>query len=585
MQDFFPEHAEVSSKTCRAFVQNMQKRPGIRTFARMNQPHAPKAAPCFHPFAQPVSEEELPGRFTYPFCYVPHPLCRKAAEEVQDYLACRADWQEELQGGKMFGVLLVRDKCGQTGYLAAFSGILAGQTIHPFFVPPVYDLLDPAGFFPGEEEEISALNRCIDSLRNNPHYTGLRQERQETEKRYAREMTEAKARSAEAKARRDRLRKDFPDDAELHRKLIAESQHEKASLRRLKLHQSETLEAFSQEIRAYEEEIERIRHERHARSAALQEKIFSHFLIYNARGQETDLYSLFMAFRGTPPPAGAGECAAPKLLQYAYRHGLHPLAMAEFWWGNSPKTEMRRHGHFYPSCKGKCEPILHHMLQGLRVEENPLRKDPFRDAELPAVYEDETVLVLRKPAGMLSVPGKTGAASVYEYVRRKYPEAEGPLVVHRLDMDTSGLLLVAKTKAAHQNLQAQFKNRTVRKRYTALLDGLCPTDEGRIDLPLCPDPCDRPRQMVSTEHGKPAVTTYRVSTRRDGRTRIAFFPHTGRTHQLRVHAAHPLGLNLPIVGDALYGHPAERLYLHAEFLEFVHPLSGEAIRVEDPAPF
>ena len=285
------------------------------------------------------------------------------------------------------------------------------------------------------------------------------------------------------------------------------------------------------------------------------------------------------------PPAGAGECAAPKLLQYAYRNGWQPLAMAEFWWGDSPKNEIRRHGYYYPACKGKCGPILKHMLQGLHVEENPLEADVHRDTELEIVYEDEWLSVVNKPAGMLSVPGKSDVDSVYGRVRRMYPEATGPMIVHRLDMATSGLILIAKTKKVHQNLQAQFKNRTVCKRYVAWLDGIVKEKEGRIELLLRPDPEDRPRQVVDAVHGKPAVTDYTVLHYHSGRTFISFIPKTGRTHQLRVHSAHLLGLNAPIVGDELYGKKANRLYLHAEYLGFVHPVSGGYVEIEKESGF
>ena len=339
------------------------------------------------------------------------------------------------------------------------------------------------------------------------------------------------------------------------------------------------------EIEAFETEIERLRTERKTRSAALQQRLFKQFQMLDACGRKRDLCDIFQDTAQKVPPAGAGECAAPKLLQYAYRSGLQPVAMAEFWWGDSPKNEIRRHGYYYPACKGKCEPILRHMLQGLQVEDNPLQNDSHRDTELEILYEDEWLLVVNKPAGMLSVPGKLDVDSVYQRVRRIYPEATGPMIVHRLDMATSGLLLIAKTKEVHQNLQAQFKNRTVRKRYVALLDGLVKRREGLIALPLRPDPEDRPRQVVDEVSGKPAVTLFETLICEAHRSRVLFFPQTGRTHQLRVHAAHPLGLDAPIVGDELYGKRAERLYLHAEYLAFRHPVSGRMIEVEKLAEF
>lgn len=269
--------------------------------------------------------------------------------------------------------------------------------------------------------------------------------------------------------------------------------------------------------------------------------------------------------------------------------------MAEFWWGDSPKNEIRHHGYYYPSCKGKCEPILQHMLQGLEVDENPLLNSIHEDEELEIVYEDEWLVVVNKPAGMLSVPGKEeDRDSVYHRLKKKYPDATGPMIVHRLDMATSGLLLVAKTKEVHQHLQAQFASRSIKKRYVAVLDGVTATVEktalppgrtGRIELPLCLNPLDRPRQIVSREHGKEAITEYRIISESEKHIRIAFYPLTGRTHQLRVHAAHPEGLSCPILGDELYGKKADRLYLHAEYIEFRHPISGKILRIQKEADF
>ena len=463
----------------------------------------------------------LPEQFTYPFHYTPHPLCVKAAEEVQAYLQTRTGWHSELQQGKMFGVLLVRTPEGETGFLAAFSGNLAGSNHHSYFVPPVYDLLNPEGYFKQEEARISELNSVL---------LGCSQE-------YAVKYKE----------------------------------------------------------------------ERKNRSIALQEWIFRQFRLRNALGEEEDILSIFKRTAHRNPPAGTGECAAPKLLQYAYLHGFQPLAMAEFWWGNSPKGEIRRHGHYYPSCRHKCEPILGFMLQGLDVEPNPLLTSVTDATLLETVYEDKYLLVVNKPAGMLSVPGKTGQASVLSILQERYPDATGPLLVHRLDMDTSGLLLAAKDKDIHTLLQKQFEGRSVKKRYVALLDGIPhgKKPKGFIRLPLRPDFDNRPLQMVCFEYGKPAVTRYELlppamsfrAERSEAKNldnnhvgvhevfRIAFYPETGRTHQLRVHAAHPDGLDCPIVGDPLYGRPSDRLYLHAEALEFRHPVTSQRMHITKEAPF
>ena len=534
-----------------------------------------------------ITDIPLPERFTYPFCYTPHPLCILAAKEVQSYLTRQTAWKDELRQGKMFGVLIVQTEHGETGYLAAFSGILAGKNLHPFFVPPVYDLLQPQGFFKIEEENISSINRNIRQLENDKAYAALSAELARTIQSAEDILATAKAQLKEAKTAREQRRKEKELNAQEEAELIRESQFQKAEYKRLERSWKARITTLQTQTEDWERRISALKSERKTRSAALQQKLFEQFGMLNYRGEVKNLCEIFGQTVHKTPPAGAGECAAPKLLQQAYLHGWKPIAMAEFWWGDSPKTEIRHHGHYYPACKGKCEPILQHMLQGLQVEENPMLKRmqvPSKNLEI--VYEDPWLSVINKPAGMLSVPGKEDAVSVYSLMREQYPEADSPLTVHRLDMATSGLMLIAKTKRVHQNLQAQFKNRLVRKRYVALLEGIVPKDKGTVDLPLCLNPLDRPRQMVHTEHGKPAITDYQVLERLDGkRTRIVFYPRTGRTHQLRIHAAHPLGLHCPIIGDELYGEKADRLYLHAEYLEFTHPITGETVRITKEAEF
>ena len=536
-----------------------------------------------HYFADSISLLSLPEKFTYPFHYTPHPLCVAAAGEVGRYLSTKGEWQGELRKGKMFGVLIVRTGEGEVGYLAAFSGILAGKNRHTYFVPPVYDVQEPDGFFRIEEEQISGINRRIEELQADVRYKDCKQRLADETILAGQVLDDIRGRMKAAKVERDRLRSTVTRvDSE---QLIRESQFQKAELKRQKQYWKDHLASLQAEVEVFETEIERLKAERKTRSAALQQWLFKQFRMLNARGEERDLCNLFKDTVQKTPPAGAGECAAPKLLQYAYRNGWQPLAMAEFWWGDSPKNEIRRHGYYYPACKGKCGPLLKHMLQVLHVEESPLETDMHRDTELEIMYEDEWLSVVNKPAGMLSVPGKSDIDSVYGRVRRMYPEATGPMIVHRLDMATSGLILIAKTKEVHQNLQAQFKNRTVCKRYVAWLDGIVEKKEGHIELPLRPDPEDRPRQVVDAVHGKHAVTDYTVLHYDSGRTFISFIPKTGRTHQLRVHSAHPLGLNAPIVGDELYGRKADRLYLHAEYLGFIHPVSGVYMEIEKESGF
>lgn len=538
----------------------------------------------FHSFQTSIAGIELPRLFTYPFHYTPHPLCVMAAGEVQAYINKQTRWKEELDKGKMFGVLIVRTSNGQTGYLAAFSGNLCGSNSHSFFVPPVYDLLKPDGFFKIEEEQISAINHQIGQLQNCDRYLELQQKMERETASSQQALSEARKVLKAAKEKREQRRLHRPNENE-QAAMIRESQYQKAEFKRLERYWKEQISEIKTELESFSSQIEALKAERRNRSAALQQKLFQQFNFLNAKGETKNLCAIFEETVQKTPPAGAGECAAPKLLQYAYLSGLSPIAMAEFWWGESPKTEIRHHGYYYPSCRGKCEPILRHMLQGLDVEPAPSERYSLSQNMPEILFEDQWLLVLHKPEGVLSVPGKSEEQSIYSLLRARYPEATGPLVVHRLDMATSGLLLAAKTQEVHRHLQAQFENRSIKKRYIALLDGILPEEEGVIDLPICPDYLDRPRQMVNEELGKTAITRYQVMDRRNGQTRIAFFPLTGRTHQLRVHAAHPLGLNCPIVGDELYGRKAERLYLHAEYLEFIHPVSGQRMVIEKKAEF
>ena len=538
----------------------------------------------FHSFQTSIAGIELPRLFTYPFHYTPHPLCVMAAGEVQAYINKQTRWKEELDKGKMFGVLIVRTSSGQTGYLAAFSGNLCGSNSHSFFVPPVYDLLKPDGFFKIEEEQISAINHQIGQLQNCDRYLELQQKMERETVSSQQALSEARKVLKAAKEKREQRRLHRPNENE-QAAMIRESQYQKAEFKRLERYWKEQISEIKTEMESFSSRIEALKAERRNRSAALQQKLFQQFNFLNAKGETKNLCAIFEETVQKTPPAGAGECAAPKLLQYAYLSGLSPIAMAEFWWGESPKTEIRHHGYYYPSCRGKCEPILRHMLQGLDVEPAPSERYSLSQNMPEILFEDQWLLVLHKPEGVLSVPGKSEEQPIYSLLRARYPEATGPLVVHRLDMATSGLLLAAKTQEVHRHLQAQFENRSIKKRYIALLDGILPEEEGVIDLPICPDYLDRPRQMVNEELGKTAITRYRVMDRKNGQTRIAFFPLTGRTHQLRVHAAHPLGLNCPIVGDELYGRKAERLYLHAEYLEFIHPVSGQRMVIEKKAEF
>ena len=540
-----------------------------------------------HFFKQNIEGVSLPEKFTFPFHYTPHPLTRIAAGEVRSYLSTRQEWQDEIGKGKMFGVLIVRTADGSIGYLAAFSGNLAGSNMHDFFVPPVYDQLNPDGYFRKEEAEISALNRRICDISKSDSYILAKNELEDTKLQSSSSLALAKEELKKSKKERDEKRADGNLSPEELDAMIRESQFQKAEYKRLENSWKERLNEVGQRVKGFETEILLLKQERKTRSAALQLWLFRQFNMLNAKGERKDLCEIFKDTPQGLPPAGAGECALPKLLQYAYLHDLQPLAMGEFWCGMSPKDEIRHDGYFYPSCKGKCEPILKHMLVGLDVEPNSLAEDLFKDTPLEILYEDEWIVAVEKPSGMLSVPGKNDLDSVQQRLRLMYPDATGPLVVHRLDMATSGILLAAKDKDVHARLQSQFETRSISKEYVAILDGVPSQECGIIDLPICLNPLDRPRQMVDFENGKPAITEYKVELVKDGRAKVVFKPYTGRTHQLRVHSAHVSGLGCPISGDELYGNPdsAPRLCLHAARLVFRHPVSDKEIEIVSPSPF
>lgn len=534
----------------------------------------------FHTFSdKELNGIELPKLFTFPFHYIPHPLCIIAASRVQEHLNIHTEWTTELQEGKMMGVLVVQ-KNKKIGFLAAFSGNLCHCNNHDFFVPAVYDLLAEKGFFRQEEDEISKINLEISHSLQSSERKELLEKIDSLHAQAEKEIFSFKLFMKEAKKQRDLLRQ----QGEVSQQLIAESQFQKAELKRIQTRWNNAIDTMKQKLDCIDSQIKELKEERHKRSISLQKRIFQHFNMLNAHGSTKNLCEIFSEARQSAPPAGAGECAAPKLLQYAYLNDYKPIAMAEFWVGRSPKDEIRRHGCFYPSCKTKCEPILNWMLQGLNVEPNPFNNN-CRCDKIEILFEDEWLLIVNKPAGMLSVPGKTSSDSLQNKIQRLYPDCESPLIVHRLDMATSGLIIFAKTKSIHKLMQDMFKCRKITKRYIAILDGIIKPDSGKINLPLILNPQERPLQCVNHTCGKTAITRFEVLSRKNKKTRIAFYPETGRTHQLRVHSAHYEGLNTPIVGDSLYGTHSDRLYLHAESLHFTHPVTGEIIHITSQCPF
>lgn len=559
---------------------------------------------CFHRL--PTGNEKVAkGKakvFPNPFYYEPSPLARLAVTLLQQSLP-------ELKEGKMFGVLIVEYE-GKLGYLQAYSGQLEGVSTEGF-VPLVFDYLQPNGYFKTHEAEITALNHEIEVLKQSDDYekaikkiANLKVEAQQV-------VAEAQQKMVIAKRLRDERRREkaIVSDNE-QREMIRESQYMKAELHRTKKRYAALLEAAEAEVEAYNRKIAELKSTRKRKSDQLQRWLFSQFIFQNAQGEHSDLLSIFrnyyllhspksvlathFAAMGEQitlfPPSGTGECCEPKLLQYAFTHAMRPIEMAMFWWGEPPKTEIRQHGQFNPACNGKCKPLLTWMLKGMNVAANALEVEAKQSIDI--VYEDRDLAVIVKPSGMLTVPGRSKKQSVETILRQRWNDNDTPIIVHRLDMATSGLLVVARNKEAHKHLQAQFKAKMVRKRYIALLDATVLNrvglpSEGTISLPLCADELDRPRQMVDRNKGKTAITHYKIV----GKTplhdsyyseavKVELRPETGRTHQLRVHCAHSEGLACPILGDTLYGKRADRLYLHAEYLAFTHPTTGKPLSFE-----
>jgi len=553
---------------------------------------------ALHRFAIDVSGIPLPESFTYPFYYEPHPLALHAARQLQGELE-KNPWQhpfgltnEEKPIGKMFGVLVVLDQQNQLGFFCAFSGKLSESNHHSGFVPPVFDLLDRDGYFIKEEEFINTLTRKIEEISSSKDYkfAYLSQEQLVNEflKTCEQRKAEIKINKAQRKEKRQAamLQLSSFDYLQFNQILQEESKTEQIQLKHLIREYKLKIAENKKEIAVFTFKLTTLKEQRAAHSAHLQQQIFKSYAFLNRKKQVRNLVDIFAKTSTPIPPAGAGECAAPKLLQYAFLNHYTPLCMAEFWWGASPVSEVRVHKQFYPACKGKCEPILmNHMLLGMKLEENPLLHQALV-TEIPIVFEDDYLMVIEKPAEFLSVPGKAIKDSVFERVKEMRPDAGGPLLVHRLDMSTSGLLIVAKTMEAYKKLQFLFIKRKVEKTYEALLDGVITKPKtGVINLPLRLDVENRPFQLVCNEYGKAAITAYQVISISENRTRISFKPSTGRTHQLRVHSAHALGLNCPIVGDDLYGKKGDRLCLHATALSFTHPFTKSLVSLESKAPF
>ena len=492
--------------------------------------------------------------------------------------------------GKMFGVLVVKNTENKLGYLAAFSGKLDDKSLPEKFVPPVFNMRTEGSFYTKGEAEIDEINSGLSAIINNDIYRDLKDKFQQitleinTDLEVQRKKMKVSKQNRKLQKKSAALTFNEIDFKNLTEKLKQESYNEQFFYKELQEYYQTKINIVAQNLKIYNDKIDLLKKQRKEKSNYLQQTLFSKYAFLN---QQKELKNLLDIFNNptVKPPAGSGECAAPKLLQYAFANDLKPITLAEFWWGISPKSAIRKHKNYYPACQSRCKPILTHMLKGIKMDDNLLLENLSEKQELKIIFEDDTIVIINKPAEFLSVPGKEIRDSVYTRIKAKYPKATGPLIVHRLDMSTSGILVLTKTKEANKILQSQFIKRTVKKRYVALLDGELHTEKGNIQLPLRVDLDDRPKQLVDFTYGKNAETNWEIIRKENGKTRVYFYPITGRTHQLRVHAAHKDGLNTPIFGDDLYGKKENRLHLHAEFIEFVHPATNQKISFRVEADF
>ena len=546
----------------------------------------------FHKLPIPIAETDLPEKFTFPFSYQPHPVALTAVKALQTYLNEQKKWAHDFGDhtdesgeicGKMFGVLVVQNMQKELGYLAAFSGKLAEKNCLEGFVGPVYDRLADDGFFKEEEASIIAINDRIKAIEHDPQYLDLLSEYNTKRDRSNKEMQVSLMNKKKAKhirqLKREAAMQDLSSDRleDFLQQMSKESQDLHFQHKRKLQAWREVLTSAEERLAFYQKKINELKEKRKSKSAALQQQLFDQYQFLNQQNERKGLTTLFKHTKQQRPPAGAGDCAAPKLLQHAFLNDLKPVALAEFWWGQSPKLELRRHGYFYPACLGKCKPILTHMLAGMRIDENPAYHEALKTKGLDIIYESVDYLVINKPNGLLSVSGKYVLDSVASRVKATFPKATGPMMVHRLDRETSGLMVVAKTLAAYLDFQNQFLNKTIKKEYIAILNGIPEYKLPSIKLPLRPDHHQRPRQMVCYSDGKLAETHWSILEIKGAKARVLFKPITGRTHQLRVHSAHHEGLNMPIEGDELYGLKSDRLKLHAAALTFEDPANGKSM--------
>ena len=555
---------------------------------------------CFTSFIVAIDSIVLPDKFAFPFNYEPHKIAQLAAKELQERIIQGVNLEHDFgledhrsDGalGKMFGVLVVRNDYGEIGYLSAFSGELEGRIPESVFVPSIYDRFNGQDNFAIESAKLDVLSKQINQLEADPSLAAAKALFDQKKKEYNAKLIDEKRasqnNSKERKLERMQLKIVLEEEAYqvVYEQHMQKSINDNFKYKAYSDYLNIKLEKFESEFNLLNDRVIDLKDERRMKANELQGWLFSQYDFLNSKGESKNVVDLFKTKIPDIPPSGAGDCAAPKLLQFAYQQGYDPIALAEFWWGKAPRSQVRKHKYFYPACRGKCGPILNYMLEGIDVAPNPLLTNPAIGKKLETVYEDDHLLVINKPAEFLSVPGKFISDSVQERMLKKYPNATGPMIVHRLDMSTSGLMVVAKSKDVHQDLQQLFQRRSITKRYVALLDGVLESDNGYIDLPLRVDHDNRPFQMVCYEHGKPCRTQWEVIERYATTTKVYFYPLSGRTHQLRVHAAHDDGLGAPIVGDDLYGVRQDRLHLHAESIVFEHPITNQELEVKVLADF
>ncbi len=538
-------------------------------------------------FTPPIRQNFNAFSMQDPFDNIPDELAIKAADLLKQRLTNGHVIKHPFfkkNEGKMFGVVVVVDAKGKIGYLSAFSGMLKNQWLIPGFVPPIFDVDEMSLVLSNGEKQLKVIAEQIIDLENNLKRRVLLEDLSVLQQQNTAVLIELKSKNNKNKQQRKIVREGIKnqfDATDVLLQLSKQSQDDKRQYKSLKKSCQAQIVASEERLKQlFDDEIKQLKQQRKLLSQGLHKHVFDLYEVQNTHGQIKLLEELFIDSR---PPGGSGDCAAPKLIQYALKHGLKVLSLTEFWWGASPKKEIRHHQQFYPPCRSKCHQILPFMLDGLVVKKTEADEEKL----IPTVvFEDDVLLVLNKPEGLLSIPGKVEKYSLQTWVENEYPNAEGALLVHRLDQATSGLVLVAKNAAVHKALQKQFIQRTVKKRYVALLAKLYKYEHDHvINLPLRVDLDDRPRQLVCYEYGKAASTRVELIAHEGERSRVYFYPITGRTHQLRVHAAHELGLNNPIVGDTLYGIKETRLMLHAEHIEFFHPLKERRITVAVKAPF